>query len=79
MAFELTFWLWTAVSSGNSTETATVDENTHEFFSELTEPGTYRVQVSTLSSSGDCELRESAADTGFSFYLSTNRLTMLTS
>uniref|UniRef100_A0A8C4ICB6 Protein-tyrosine-phosphatase n=1 Tax=Dicentrarchus labrax TaxID=13489 RepID=A0A8C4ICB6_DICLA len=56
--------------TGNSTETATVDENTHEFFTELTEPGTYRVQVTTLSSSGDCEARESAADTGFTFYLS---------
>lgn len=55
---------------GNSTETATVDENTHEFFMELTEPGTYRVQVTTLSTSGDCEDRESVADTGFSFYLS---------
>ncbi|XP_076577839.1 receptor-type tyrosine-protein phosphatase O isoform X1 [Chaetodon auriga] len=55
---------------GNSTEMATVDENTHEFFTELTEPGTYRVQVTTLSSSGDCEARESAADTGFTFYLS---------
>ncbi|KAM4523845.1 receptor-type tyrosine-protein phosphatase O isoform 2-T2 [Fundulus diaphanus] len=55
---------------GNSTETATVDENTHEFFTELTEPGTYQVQVTTLSSSGDCEARESSADTGFTFYLS---------
>ncbi|XP_041934315.1 receptor-type tyrosine-protein phosphatase O isoform X2 [Alosa sapidissima] len=55
---------------GNSTETATVDENTHEFFTELTEPGTYRVQVATLSSSGDCDARESMADTGFTFYLS---------
>ncbi|XP_060930726.1 receptor-type tyrosine-protein phosphatase O, partial [Limanda limanda] len=55
---------------GNSTETATVDENTHEFFTELTEAGTYRVQVTTLSSAGDCEARESAADTSFSFYLS---------
>uniref|UniRef100_A0A3B5M748 Protein tyrosine phosphatase receptor type O n=1 Tax=Xiphophorus couchianus TaxID=32473 RepID=A0A3B5M748_9TELE len=55
---------------GNSTEMATVDENTHEFFTELTEPGTYRVQVTTLSSSGDCEARESSADTGFTFYLS---------
>ncbi|KAL2102898.1 hypothetical protein ACEWY4_002066 [Coilia grayii] len=55
---------------GNSTETATVDENTHEFFTELTEPGTYRVQVTTLSSAGDCEARESTADTGFTFYLS---------
>ncbi|XP_071383726.1 receptor-type tyrosine-protein phosphatase O [Centroberyx affinis] len=55
---------------GNSTEIATVDENTHEFFTELTEPGTYRVLVTTLSSSGDCEARESTADTGFIFYLS---------
>ncbi|KAM7378621.1 hypothetical protein PAMA_013501 [Pampus argenteus] len=55
---------------GNSTETATVDENTHEFFTELTEPGTYQVQVTTLSSSGDCEARESTADTSFTFYLS---------
>uniref|UniRef100_A0A8C7HR99 protein-tyrosine-phosphatase n=1 Tax=Oncorhynchus kisutch TaxID=8019 RepID=A0A8C7HR99_ONCKI len=57
-------------SSGNSTETATVDENTHEFFTELTEPGTYRVQVTTLSSAGDCEARESTAYTGLTFYLS---------
>lgn len=49
-----------------------MDENTHEFFTELTEPGTYRVQVTTLSSSGDCEARESAADTAFTFYLSTS-------
>ncbi|XP_038145065.1 receptor-type tyrosine-protein phosphatase O isoform X3 [Cyprinodon tularosa] len=55
---------------GNSTETASVDENTHEFFTELTEPGTYRVQVTTLSNSGDCEARESSTDTGFTFYLS---------
>uniref|UniRef100_A0A672NX92 Protein tyrosine phosphatase receptor type O n=1 Tax=Sinocyclocheilus grahami TaxID=75366 RepID=A0A672NX92_SINGR len=55
---------------GNSTETATVDENTHEFFTELSEAGTYGVHVTTLSSSGDCEARESSADTGFTFYLS---------
>ncbi|KAM6895719.1 receptor-type tyrosine-protein phosphatase O-like [Xenentodon cancila] len=55
---------------GNATETATVDENTHEFFTELTEPGTYRVHVTTLSSSGDCEPRESSADSSFTFYLS---------
>ncbi|XP_013876185.1 receptor-type tyrosine-protein phosphatase O [Austrofundulus limnaeus] len=54
---------------GNSTEMATVDENTHEFFVELMEPGTYRVQITTLSSSGECEARESSAETGFSFYL----------
>ena len=63
-------------SSGNSTETATVDENTHEFFTELTEPGTYRVQVSTLSSAGDCEARESTAYTGLTFYLSMYSLTL---
>uniref|UniRef100_A0AAR2KXI4 Protein-tyrosine-phosphatase n=1 Tax=Pygocentrus nattereri TaxID=42514 RepID=A0AAR2KXI4_PYGNA len=56
--------------TGNSTETATVDENTHEFFAELSEPGTYRVLVTTISSSGDCEPRESAPHTGFTFYLS---------
>ncbi|XP_072233557.1 receptor-type tyrosine-protein phosphatase O isoform X2 [Leuresthes tenuis] len=55
---------------GNATETATVDENTHEFFTELTEPGTYRVHVTTLSSTGDCEARESSGDTGFTFYFS---------
>uniref|UniRef100_A0A8C1L5P5 Protein tyrosine phosphatase receptor type O n=1 Tax=Cyprinus carpio TaxID=7962 RepID=A0A8C1L5P5_CYPCA len=55
---------------GNSTETATVDENTHEFFTELSEAGTYGVHVTTLSSSGDCEARESSAHTGFTFYLS---------
>lgn len=65
------------LSAGNSTETATVDENTHEFFTELTEPGTYRVQVTTLSSSGDCEARESSADTGFTFYLSESLEEML--
>uniref|UniRef100_A0A8C2GB55 Protein tyrosine phosphatase receptor type O n=1 Tax=Cyprinus carpio TaxID=7962 RepID=A0A8C2GB55_CYPCA len=55
---------------GNSTETAMVDENTHEFFTELSEAGTYGVHVTTLSSSGDCEARESSAHTGFTFYLS---------
>ncbi|XP_051544364.1 receptor-type tyrosine-protein phosphatase O-like isoform X1 [Myxocyprinus asiaticus] len=55
---------------GNSSETATVDENTHEFYTELSEAGTYGVHVMTLSSSGDCEPRESSADNGFTFYLS---------
>ncbi|KAJ8411138.1 hypothetical protein AAFF_G00171440 [Aldrovandia affinis] len=55
---------------GNCTEMATVDENTHEFFVELTEPGIYRAAVTTLSSSGDCEPRESTSDTSFTFYLS---------
>lgn len=51
------------------TETASVDENTHQFFSELTEPGTYQIQVTTLSSAGDCEARESHLKAGFTFYL----------
>ncbi|CAL8323062.1 unnamed protein product [Lota lota] len=55
---------------GNVTETATVDENTHEFFTEPTEPGTYHVLVTALSSTGDCEARESATYTAFTFYLS---------
>ncbi|KAJ8373850.1 hypothetical protein SKAU_G00044300 [Synaphobranchus kaupii] len=55
---------------GNCTEMATVDENTHEFFVELTEAGTYRALVTTLSSSGDCDPRESTGDTSFNFYLS---------
>uniref|UniRef100_A0A8C5HJ97 protein-tyrosine-phosphatase n=1 Tax=Gouania willdenowi TaxID=441366 RepID=A0A8C5HJ97_GOUWI len=49
---------------GNHTESATVDQNTHEFFSELMASGTYRVQVNTLSSSGDCDARENSADSG---------------
>ncbi|XP_058273688.1 receptor-type tyrosine-protein phosphatase O isoform X2 [Hemibagrus wyckioides] len=55
---------------GNKTETATVEENIHEFFTELSEPGTYQVQVTTVSSSGECEPRESASHQGFTFYLS---------
>ncbi|XP_026779224.3 receptor-type tyrosine-protein phosphatase O isoform X2 [Pangasianodon hypophthalmus] len=54
----------------NMTKPATVDENTHEFFTELSEPGTYRVLVTTISSSGECEPRESAPHRGFTFYLS---------
>ncbi|KAK3517968.1 hypothetical protein QTP70_028528, partial [Hemibagrus guttatus] len=55
---------------GNKTETATVEENIHEFFTELSEPGTYQVQVTTISSSGECEPRESVPHRGFTFYLS---------
>ncbi|XP_019753160.1 receptor-type tyrosine-protein phosphatase O isoform X1 [Hippocampus comes] len=54
---------------GNTTQTASVDESTHEFFAELTEAGTYHVRVTTLSTGGDCEPRESSADGGFTFYL----------
>ncbi|KAJ7987922.1 hypothetical protein DPEC_G00318270 [Dallia pectoralis] len=55
---------------GNTTETASVDENTHDFFTELTESGIYRVHVTTLSSTGDCEARESTTKSGFTFYVS---------
>ncbi|XP_027009703.2 receptor-type tyrosine-protein phosphatase O isoform X2 [Tachysurus fulvidraco] len=55
---------------GNKSETTTVEETTHEFFTELSEPGTYQVQVTTISSSGECEPRESASHPGFTFYLS---------
>lgn len=51
------------------TESASVDDNTHEFFAELTEGGTYHVQVTSLSSSGECEARESGAGPGLTFYL----------
>lgn len=54
---------------GNTTQTASVDESTREFFAELTEAGTYHVRVTTLSTAGDCEPRESSADGGFTFYL----------
>ncbi|XP_077356366.1 receptor-type tyrosine-protein phosphatase O isoform X2 [Festucalex cinctus] len=57
---------------GNTTQTASVDESTHEFFTELTEAGTYSLRVTTLSSAGDCEARESSADAGFTFYLGPN-------
>ncbi|XP_061815715.1 receptor-type tyrosine-protein phosphatase O isoform X1 [Nerophis lumbriciformis] len=53
---------------GNATQTATVDGSTHDFFTELTESGTYRVRVTSLSTSGDCEAREST-DAAFTFYL----------
>ena len=48
-----------------------MDVNTHEFFTEPTEPGTYRVLVTALSSAGDCEARESSSYSAFTFYLST--------
>lgn len=55
--------------AGNVTESASVDQNTHEFFTELTEPGTYRIQVTTLSSAGACQARESSRGAGFTCYL----------
>ncbi|KAI5610992.1 receptor-type tyrosine-protein phosphatase O precursor, partial [Silurus asotus] len=55
---------------GDVSETVNVDENTHEFLGELSEPGTYRVLVTSVSSAGECEPRESAPHPGFTFYLS---------
>lgn len=55
--------------AGNLTESASVDQKIHEFFTELTEAGTYRLQVTTLSSSGPCEARESVRSPGSAFYL----------
>lgn len=54
---------------GDTAKSATVDENTHEFFAELSDPGTYRVLVTTISSSGECEPRESVPQPGLTFYL----------
>lgn len=55
--------------AGNVTQTASVDQNTHQFFTELSQAGTYRIQVTTLSSAGQCEARESSPKAGFTFYL----------
>lgn len=49
---------------------AEVDENTYEFLTELSIPGTYRILVTTVSSSGECEPRESTPHPEFTFYLS---------
>ncbi|KAG2469497.1 PTPRO phosphatase, partial [Polypterus senegalus] len=58
------------VRNGNSSDIVQVDENTHEFFTEIKEPGIYKVSVTTLSSSGMCKSRESISDTSITFYLS---------
>ncbi|XP_041114400.1 receptor-type tyrosine-protein phosphatase O-like [Polyodon spathula] len=55
---------------GSSTEVASVDEDTRDFSVELKEPGTYTVSVTTVSSSGVCDARESTSDNSFTLYLS---------
>lgn len=60
----------------NTTEVSTVDENTHEFVTELTEPGKYKLTIRTFSSSGSCPTRESDASKAVSFYIS--KLSVLT-
>ncbi|MBN3286255.1 PTPRO phosphatase, partial [Polyodon spathula] len=57
-------------SPGSSTEVASVDEDTRDFSVELKEPGTYTVSVTTVSSSGVCDARESTSDNSFTLYLS---------
>ncbi|CAH2278602.1 Receptor-type tyrosine- phosphatase O [Pelobates cultripes] len=55
---------------GNSTNLFTVDENTHEFVTELKEPGKYKLSMTSFSSSGSCDVRESNIAKALSFYIS---------
>ena len=54
----------------NFTEYLTVDEEAHEFVAELKEPGKYKLSVTTFSSSGSCETRNSQSAKSLSFYIS---------
>ncbi|TKC41468.1 hypothetical protein EI555_014145, partial [Monodon monoceros] len=54
----------------NFTEYLTVDEEAHEFVAELKEPGKYKLSVTTFSSSGSCEIRNSESAKSLSFYIS---------
>ncbi|OXB57581.1 hypothetical protein ASZ78_008290, partial [Callipepla squamata] len=54
----------------NSTELLTVSEDAHKFVAELKEPGKYKLSVTTFSSSGSCEVRESQSAKTLSFYIS---------
>ncbi|XP_056655273.1 receptor-type tyrosine-protein phosphatase O isoform X2 [Monodelphis domestica] len=54
----------------NSTEFLTVNEEAHEFVTELNEPGKYKLSVTTFSSSGSCETRGSQSAKTISFYIS---------
>ncbi|XP_069819620.1 receptor-type tyrosine-protein phosphatase O isoform X3 [Dendropsophus ebraccatus] len=54
----------------NTTEVSTVDENTHEFVTDLKEPGKYKLTIRSFSSSGSCPIRESHASRAMSFYIS---------
>ncbi|XP_068133492.1 receptor-type tyrosine-protein phosphatase O isoform X2 [Hyperolius riggenbachi] len=55
---------------GNMTLISTVDENSHEFTTELFEPGKYTFTVRTFSSAGSCDARESNEAKALSFYIS---------
>ncbi|XP_028601730.2 receptor-type tyrosine-protein phosphatase O isoform X2 [Podarcis muralis] len=54
----------------NFTEFLTVGEDVHEFATDLKEPGKYTISVTTFSSSGSCEVRESQSAKTLSFYIS---------
>ncbi|XP_039203539.1 receptor-type tyrosine-protein phosphatase O isoform X1 [Crotalus tigris] len=54
----------------NVTEFLTVPEDIHEFVTDLKEPGKYTLLVTTFSSSGSCEARESQSTQTLCFYIS---------
>ncbi|XP_067860875.1 receptor-type tyrosine-protein phosphatase O isoform X2 [Heptranchias perlo] len=55
---------------GNSTEVFTVENNSYVFEVELRESGKYEVSVTTVSSFGICQTRESSSKKPLTFYLS---------
>ncbi|XP_070610376.1 receptor-type tyrosine-protein phosphatase O isoform X1 [Erythrolamprus reginae] len=54
----------------NFTEFLTVGEDVHELVTDLKEPGKYTLTVTTFSSSGSCEARESQSTQTLRFYIS---------
>ncbi|XP_026558929.1 receptor-type tyrosine-protein phosphatase O [Pseudonaja textilis] len=54
----------------NFTEFLTVGEDIHELVTDLKEPGKYTLTVTTFSSSGSCEARESQPTQTLRFYIS---------
>ncbi|XP_018107293.1 receptor-type tyrosine-protein phosphatase O isoform X2 [Xenopus laevis] len=55
---------------GNASVVSSVDESTHEYVAELVEPGKYFVEITSFSSTGSCEIRESSPAKAISFYIS---------
>ncbi|XP_053320347.1 receptor-type tyrosine-protein phosphatase O isoform X2 [Spea bombifrons] len=55
---------------GDATNISTVDENTHGFAILLKEPGKYKLTVTSFSSSGPCDIRESNKAKAINFYIS---------
>ncbi|XP_060550432.1 receptor-type tyrosine-protein phosphatase O isoform X1 [Pantherophis guttatus] len=54
----------------NFTEFLTVGEDVHELVTDLKEPGKYTLTVTTFSSSGSCDARESQSTQTLRFYIS---------